>query len=264
MEPAQSLLRMQHFGNLSQYMGQFMDSRHKIMNYRAFPIFRDISGASIQRMLDCFHVRQAEYAPGSVVREYGGGRRDVGIVTEGTADLVRIDYGGTRTILEHLEAGGIFGEALAFTAQTGDSVSVVTETGCRVMYMDYAHIMKRCENACLHHSQLVQNLFALVTDQMQQMGRRVEVLSRRSIREKLSAYFLLLSIKNRSKRFQLPFSYSFLADYICTDRSAMMRELRNMKEERLLQTQGREILLYPAFFQLTGCRIVKDIGQRTH
>ena len=241
MEPAQSLLRMQHFGNLSQYMGQFMDSRHKIMNYRAFPIFRDISGASIQRMLDCFHVRQAEYAPGSVVREYGGGRRDVGIVTEGTADLVRIDYGGTRTILEHLEAGGIFGEVLAFTAQTGDSVSVVTETGCRVMYMDYAHIMKRCENACLHHSQLVQNLFALVTDQMQQMGRRVEVLSRRSIREKLLCYF---SIQAVDGRLTLPFTFSALADYIGSDRSAMMRELKKLREEGLVQVEGRKVTLH--------------------
>ena len=241
MEPAQSLLRMQHFGNLSQYMGQFMDSRHKIMNYRAFPIFRDISGASIQRMLDCFHVRQAEYAPGSVMREYGGGRRDVGIVTEGTADLVRIDYGGTRTILEHLEAGSIFGEVLAFTVETGDSVSVVTDTGCQVIYMDYDHIMKRCENACQHHSQLVQNLFTLVTDQMQQMGRLVAVLSRRSIREKLLCYF---SIQAAGGTFTLPFTLSALADYIGSDRSAMMRELKKLREEGLVEVEGRRITLH--------------------
>ena len=161
-----------------------MEYKHKMMDYSSFPIFHDINEGSLTRMMACFRVRQSVYEPGAVVREYDGNRREVGIVTEGAADLVRIDYGGTRTILEHLEVGSIFGEVLAFTVQTGDSISVVTDSGCRVMYMDYDHIMKRCENACQHHSQLVQNLFSLVTDQMQQMGQRVEVLSRRSIREK--------------------------------------------------------------------------------
>ena len=218
-----------------------MKDSHKITDYRGFPIFRDISAMSIARMMECFCVRQVTYEPGSVVREYGSGGREVGIVAEGAADLVRIDYGGTRTILEHLEAGSIFGEVLAFTVQTGDSISVVTDTGCQVIYMDYAHIMKRCENACQHHSQLVQNLFNLVTDQMQQMGRRVEVLSRRSIREKLLCYF---AIQAEEGQFTLPFTLSALADYIGSDRSAMMRELKKLREEGLVQVEGRKVTLH--------------------
>ena len=219
-----------------------MKEKRRTADYSRFPIFRDISAASIERMLKCFRVRQVDYSPGTVVREYGGGRKEVGIVTNGAADLVRIDYSGTRTILEHLETGGIFGEVLAFAVETGDSISVVTETGCRVMYMDYAHIMKRCENACLHHSQLVQNIFTLVTDQMQQMGRRVEVLSRRSIREKLLCYFAIQADKGS---FTLPFSLSALADYIGSDRSAMMRELKKLREEGLVQVEGRQVTLAP-------------------
>ena len=108
------------------------------------------------------------------------------------------------------------------------------------MYMDYDHIMKRCENACQHHSQLVQNLFSLVTEQMQQMGQRVEVLSRRSIREKLLCYF---SIQAKNGTFTLPFTLSALADYIGSDRSAMMRELRKLRQEGLVQVDGRRVTL---------------------
>ena len=43
------------------------------------------------------------------------------------------------------------------------------------------------------------------------------------------------------KLFRLPFSLSVLADYIATDRSAMMRELKKMREEGLVSTDGREI-----------------------
>ena len=43
--------------------------------------------------------------------------------------------------------------------------------------------------------------------------------------------------------FTLPFSFSVLADYIATDRSAMMRELRHLKEQGIVCTDGRQIRL---------------------
>ena len=64
-----------------------------------------------------------------------------------------------------------------------------------------------------------------------------------SIREKLLCYFHQLSDKAGSLSFTLPFSLSTLADYIATDRSAMMRELKRMREEGLLQSDGRRFTL---------------------
>ena len=41
----------------------------------------------------------------------------------------------------------------------------------------------------------------------------------------------------------MPFSLSALADYISTDRSAMMRELKKMREEMLVTITGRHVTL---------------------
>ena len=84
------------------------------------------------------------------------------------------------------------------------------------------------------------------------LSERVEILSRRTIRDKLSAYFLLQSLKNGEETINLPFSYSALGEYICADRSAMMRELRKMKEDGLLQTKGRQIFLGKSFLEAAG------------
>ena len=43
--------------------------------------------------------------------------------------------------------------------------------------------------------------------------------------------------------FTLPFTLSALADYISADRSAMMRELKRMKEEGLVEMDGRRVTL---------------------
>ena len=69
------------------------------------------------------------------------------------------------------------------------------------------------------------------------------MLSRRSIRDKLLCYFRQLAEKEQSRTIQLPFSLSVLADYIATDRSAMMRELKRLKEEGVLKSEGRRITL---------------------
>ena len=43
-----------------------------------------------------------------------------------------------------------------------------------------------------------------------------------------------MSAKNFSKTFTLPFSLTDLADYLSIDRSAMMRELKNLKNEGII------------------------------
>ena len=156
---------------------------------------------------------------------------------------MRLDYAGNRTILERLETGGVFGESLAFTPTLGDCVEVVSAAGSEVLFMEYSHIMKRCENACAHHSKLVQNMFRLVAEQTRRLSQRVEVLSRRSIRDKLMCWFQLRRLAAGADSFTLPFTLSALADYISADRSAMMRELKRMKEEGLVEMDGRRVTL---------------------
>ena len=63
------------------------------------------------------------------------------------------------------------------------------------------------------------------------------------IREKLLCYFRQQSEKEGANTFTLPFSLSTLADYIATDRSAMMRELKRLREEGTVSSDGRRFTL---------------------
>ena len=68
-------------------------------------------------------------------------------------------------------------------------------------------------------------------------------MSKRSIRDKLLGYFNLLSSRNLSSTLSLPFSLTDLADYLSVDRSAMMRELKFLKEEGIVKKSGNKITL---------------------
>ena len=51
--------------------------------------------------------------------------------------------------------------------------------------------------------------------------------------------------KTKSMIIYLPFSYTNLANYLAMDRTAMARELKNLKDEGLILTKGRMIkILY--------------------
>ena len=167
----------------------------------------------------------------------------LGVLTDGAAVIERVDGKGERTILEHLEPGGVFGEMMMFRSAVDNSVVVRCAAPCCVSFLRSEAVLRRCEHACACHSRLVENLFRLVTDKATSLSERVEVLSRRSIREKLLRYFELQAAKNAGGTFSLPFSLSALADYISTDRSAMMRELKKMRQEMLVTVSGRRITL---------------------
>ena len=208
------------------------------------PLFQNISYEEYQRMLICFQATQKVFRPEDVMYDFSERNNNaVGIIEHGTAQLIRIDEEGVSTVMEELGPGGVFGRTLAFAGSGEDSLEVICRTPCDVVFIDYPHILKRCENACTHHSILVQNMLRLISDKAQALSERVDVLSRRSIREKLLCYFRQLADKAGAQSFTLPFSLSTLADYIATDRSAMMRELKRLREEGVVSSDGRKFTL---------------------
>ena len=213
------------------------------MEYQQSAVFDGISAASCRQMMECFDAHERRYTAGQTICEYDQKSTLVGILESGSASLIRIDIYGVRTILETLMPGEVFGEALAFSGLSGDSISVLCDKDATVLFFEYSHIMRTCSNNCTHHTALLENMFRLISRKSMALSERVEVLSRRTIRDKLLCYFSLQAMRQNSHTFELPFSVSALADYICSDRSAMMREMKNMRQNGMIQADGRKITL---------------------
>ena len=117
-----------------------------------------------------------------------------------------MDAEGRESRLEELEQGDVFGEMFILPLDNQD-YRVEADTGCQVMFIDYAHLIKRCANACPHHSQLVDNLFQITARKTQSMAMHIHVLSQRSLRQKLTAYLSFQQLLAGSSSFTLPLSY---------------------------------------------------------
>ena len=103
--------------------------------------------------------------------------------------------------------------------------------------------MQKCNPRCKFHSELISKLPILIINNTIKLNTRIELLTKKNIRDKLLTYFNILSSNKLSKTFLLPFSLTDLADYLSVDRSAMMRELSHLKKEGIIEKKGRKIKL---------------------
>lgn len=204
-------------------------------------IFDGIEEKEIQKMLTCFQARKLTFKKDRTVISNISNTNLIGIVLKGTANLLRYDYNGNRTIIEKLNENSVFGQA--FLSSDSNELSVIATSEFEVLFIDYNSIIKRCKKGCSYHSTLIDNMLQLLSNKIKNINERIEVLTKRTIREKLLEYFSILSKKKVSKSFLLPFSFTDLADYLSIDRSAMMRELKNLKDDGFIESKGKRITL---------------------
>lgn len=204
-------------------------------------IFQNIEKEDINKMLKCFEAKKRVFKKESIIMNYLGNTSTIGIITKGKAELIRNDYNGNRTIIETLTEDDIFGEV--FSSYNINELSIKASEETEVLFIDYYHITKRCKKACPYHSKLVENTLNILSEKIVNTNERIEILAKRTIREKLLAYFDIMSKKRLSKTFTIPFTYTDLADYLGIDRSAMQRELKNLKEDNLITTNRKKITL---------------------
>jgi CRP-like cAMP-binding protein len=192
----------------------------------------------------CSKIQKKHFRKKEIITTYIQKRNQICILVDGKADLIRYDLNGNMDIVDRFNSNDIFGEAF-YPVHTNNELSVVANSDCNVFFFVYDDIYTKCKSNCKFHSTLSSSILELVLKNSVHQNTRIEVLSKRTIREKLLTYFSILSSTDFSKSFMLPFSLTNLADYLSVDRSAMMRELKNLVDEGFISRNGNKIkLLY--------------------
>ena len=190
----------------------------------------------------CTRCIKHSFSKNETVTTYIENRNQVCILLKGEADLIRYDYNGNKTIIGHFSEGNIFGEVL-YPANTNNELFVQARSDCEVLFFSYNNIWNKCKSNCPYHKDFSENLNKLIINKIIDLTTRIELLTKKNIRDKLLSYFDSLSINSINKNFSIPFSYTDLADYLSVDRSAMMREISHLQEDGIIYRKGKKITL---------------------
>ena len=134
-------------------------------------LFTDILPEEQERMRVCFKVREAFFQNGETIMEYSSSMKKIGLIQEGRAVLYCCDEDGNEYVIDELNRDSVFGEPFLLPADS-QHYYVCATTDTKVMFIDYEHVIKRCENACHHHSQMISNLLQMIALRSRQRPQR--------------------------------------------------------------------------------------------
>ena len=202
----------------------------------------DISQFTNNFKTNCSKTQTKSFSKGEIVTTYLVNRNQLCILLDGSADLIRYDSNGSQSIIEHISKNDLFGEVFN-QIKTNNELFVIAKKKCNVLFFSYDYFNKKCKRNCKFHEILTSTLPSLALNKIMNLNTRIELLSKRTTREKLLAYFSILSSRKISKTFNLSMSFTDLADYLSVDRSAMMRELKYLKEDGIIKKDGNVVTL---------------------
>lgn len=206
-------------------------------------LFSGIDGGQLLTMMSCLGAVMQEYEKEQTILSEGDTANRIGVVLTGAVQIVRVDYYGNRSILTELQPAQIFGESFACADVLQVPVDVVATEASKVLLMDAKRILHMCNSACEFHNRLIYNLMKVVATKNLIFHQKIEIVSKRSTREKLMTFLLMQAKEHNSNRFTVLFDRQELADYLEVDRSGLSAEISKLRKEGILECKKSEFTL---------------------
>lgn len=207
------------------------------------PLFYNVNFSDLEGMLICLNAKVKQYNKDSMIIIQGDKISEIGIILAGKVQIIKNDFLGNKNIITELSESDIFGETIVSAKIEKSPVTVETVTGCEIMFIDYRKIITTCSSSCVFHTMLIENMIKVLAEKNIMLNQKIDILSKRNIREKLMQYFSFQAEMKNSAEFDIPFSKSELADFLCVDRSAMSRELSKMCNDKLISYSKKHFKL---------------------
>ena len=206
----------------------------KMFDYKTHP---GLASSELMGLNECFKPVERSFDKGEIITINSFENNTIGIIKSGTAYLSTINYEGQRRILEYYSQG----ELMTLPEPGGDDRAfyIIAKTACIINMFQKEKLLACCEKQCKKHMRMIK---AYGEDALKKAVRHVDIISQRTLRGKLLTMFEYLS-EDSGGSFTLPMPYTDLADYLAVDRSAMMRELKQLNAEGVISSVKRRVSL---------------------
>lgn len=199
--------------------------------YKNFLLFKDLSPSETEKALSLLEATEKEYSRGETLFS-GEKLSSFGLVLSGGVRVCFEELDGNNVVMANCVKGDSFGESLCWLEKEAASMRAYSPSGARVLWMSLSALRGNTCDALTN--KIKNNLLSLLASRTLSMNDRIQVLSKPTIREKITVYLNQCARDGRNKTFNIPFDREALAAYLGVNRSALSRELSNMKREGLI------------------------------
>lgn len=215
---------------------------------RDYPLFYRLEKEEIAKILTCFSFKQKKYNKDEYILLEGYPVQTIGIIIHGTVLMEKSDILGNHCFLTELREHEIFAEPFMGFAVQPSFVNYKAMDHCSILFFNYKDMWQPCEYNCTCHSIFTENLMNLLAMKTRTLLAKIEILSKKSIRERILTFINLLQHNNhimgikdnfthpdlKNNQIFIPYNHTELAEYLGVNRSAFVRELKKMKDEGII------------------------------
>ena len=206
-------------------------------------LFSGFSPAEAAELTDALGGAALSFAAGSVIAAAGQSASRPApflLLLSGQAQYVRYGLHGERCMIDYALPGSVLGIPQALGGEESYHNSMIAGTDCFVLRLtppaqgaDASRLWPRME----------QNLLRMEIDKGVRLMRKIDILSGRTVREKILIYLNYESERCGSREFDIPLNRQALADYIYVDRTTLSSELGNMQRDGIIQVRRNHFVL---------------------
>ena len=208
--------------------------KYDIRSLSRTALFAGADDNQIIDALECLKAKRSCCKKGGYVLRQGEYIESVCVLLSGRLHIKNGDYWGKGSILGAIEPGEIFAEAYAPSGSGALLNDVCAVEDSEILFLDMKKILSHKKCSCGICDIIKKNLICEISGKNRSLVAKLGYISKRTIREKLTAYLSDEAKKHSSSCFEIPYNRQQLADFLSVDRSAMSRELGKMRCEGLL------------------------------
>lgn len=203
--------------------------------------FADLSALQLTKLFDLLEVHTYTFYKNEEILPTIKNGNIIGIIMQGFAQIVFIEYNGNEIIMENLYKESVFGTNISAT--NNENCQIIAKETTEVLVIDYNKLINPKNVKHLYYNVFLTNLFDIINIKFRERNERIRILEKKQIRDKLLEFFEIKFKKTHSRVITLPFSLKDFADYIAVNRSAMFREIKSLKDDKIIDLKGRKITL---------------------
>ena len=200
----------------------------------ACQLFAGIDSEELKIMLECLNPAVRSFKKDEYLSVQGDDLYGLGVLLEGEAMVAKENAAGERVILAVLGPGDLFGETAAFSGAGKWPASVIAQGDCKAFFLPPEKITGNCQKQCPSHRRLITNMLRIVSDKALALNKKVEYLTIKSMRGKISAFLLEQYEKQGSATFLLPLKRNEMAEFLNVTRPSLSREMCRMRDEGII------------------------------
>ena len=204
-------------------------------------LFENISDKNILKLKRILRTTTSKYPKGINILSNVNRDDFIVLIDYGSIDLIYTDYEGNKTVLEELQKGEIFGSLTS--SLHSEEITCMTKEETQITIIEYDQITNDEIIKSDFYIIFIKNLLKILTEQLSNRNNRIELLTKKTTRDKLLSFYQKEAQKRGSKTFILQTPHTEIANYLSVDRCAMTRELKYLKEEGFIEINGKKVTI---------------------